>query len=570
MEQRGVRYDQATDRWSLSVWSPATSHAWLVIGDERWPATLERVSMRRVGECWHADLGSVADGTRYHLEIDGRAPLLDPYGWQVVATAVGFRNVLRARSWPNVRPLPVAPGAAPRSPVVYELHVRGFARTFGGVAAQLDHLVDLGIDVIELMPVHPFDTSTNYWGYMPLSWGAVHEGYADSGSDPADELARLVAAAHERGIGVWVDVVYNHTAEEDDLVGVTTSWRGIADRVAYRRVDGRLTNDSGCGNDTNVAEPEMRRVILESLGRYADLGIDGFRFDLASLLTRDGGELVTSIGDWAVDRGVRLIAEPWDLGAYQMGDAFVDPRWMQWNDRFREDVRGFLRSEPGLVSSMLQRVAGSRDVLPGATARTVNFIDAHDGLTLHDLTTVTDDHHRSWNCGPELRMQQLKNAFCQLLLSEGTAMFVMGDEFARTQGGDPNPYRTDSPVTWVDWSRRDEWRELFEFVRRLIALRHLHPVEAPTFHGVGGADDDVDESYESRAFAWSTDELVVFVNSWWEALPFRVPRTGLWQVELATAPPVACGQGASTVTLAPRSVVVLTRAPVDGLHPEDQ
>jgi glycogen operon protein len=398
----------------------------------------------------------------------------------------------------------------------------------------------------------------------------VHDGYAGvdaDGSvlDAADDLAALVAAAHTRGIAVWIDVVYNHTAEEDVEVGVTTSWRGIADEHAYRRIEGRVTNDSGCGNDTNVAHPEMQRVILESLDRYAALGVDGFRFDLASLLTRDGGGLVRQIGDWGEARGVRLIAEAWDLGAYQVGDAFPDRRWAQWNDRFREDVRGFLRAEPGLVPALEQRVAGSRDLFPGEGTRTVNFIDAHDGLTLHDLTIVTDDHHRSWDCGPELRMQQLKNAFCHLLLSEGTVMFVMGDEFARTQGGDPNPYRTDSPVTWVDWGRADEWRELTEFVRALIDLRHRHPVTAPRFHGVAGGDGDVDRSWHSRSLAWSTDHLIVLANTWWEPLELRVPRPGSWQIALATATPHAVDVvdlaegGLATVTLAPRSRVVLTR-----------
>jgi glycogen operon protein len=210
----------------------------------------------------------------------------------------------------------------------------------------------------------------------------------------------------------------------------------------------------------------------------------------------------------------------------------------------------------------MNRIAGSPDLFPEPPSRTVNFVDAHDGLTLFDLTTVTDDRHHAWDCGPELRMQQLKNAFCYLLLSVGTPMFVMGDEFGRTQGGDPNPYRTDSPVTWVDWSRLDEWRELYQFVRSLIALRHRHPVESPTFHGVGvdgDRDRDPDVGEQSRSLVWSTEDLVVFANAWWQPLMFRNPRPGRWNVELATAPVTEITADGSTVTIAPRSVVVLTR-----------
>ncbi len=557
MNGRGMQIDPATQRWSLTLWSPDSSEAWLVV-DHLSPAEApHRVPMERRRETWWAELPRESHGVLYHVEVDGVGPLLDPYAWAVRLVDGVARNVLRTQSWPEVPRLDSAPLDPDYRPVVYEVHVRGFARTFRRAIDRLDHLVDLGIDVIELMPVHPFDSTTNYWGYMPLVWGAVHEEYAEPGSDPAVELAEFVAAAHARGIRVWLDVVFNHTAEEDEIVGTTTSWRAIADERAYRRTDGRLTNDSGCGNDTNVAEPEMQRLILEALHRYASLGIDGFRFDLASLLTRDGGGLVRRIGDWAEACGIRLIAEAWDLGAYQVGSGFPDDRWSQWNDRFREDVRGFLRAEPGLVPGLLQRVAGSPDLFPGTPWSTVNFIDAHDGLTLFDLTAVTDDHHRAWDCGPELRMQQLKNAFCYLLLSVGSPMFVMGDEFGRTQGGDPNPYRTDSPVTWVDWSRLDEWRELYEFVRSLIALRRAHPVEAPTFHGVG--PDGPDGGYESRSLAWSTDHVVVFANTWWESLTFHNPRSGVWKVALATADVLDAAPGGTSVTVAARSVVVLTR-----------
>jgi len=288
--------------------------------------------------------------------------------------------------------------------------------------------------------------------------------------------------------------------------------------------------------------------VLEALDRFADLGIDGFRFDLASLLARDGGGLVEQITGWAFARGVTLIAEPWDLGAYLLGDGFPDRSWLQWNDRFRDQVRGFLRGEPGLVPAMIQRVAGSPDVFHGEL-RSVNFITAHDGLTLHDLTIVTDDHFHSWDCGGSLRLQQLQNYFTVLLLSAGSAMFVMGDEVGRTQGGDPNPYDVDGPVNWFDWGRAADWGELHDFVRRLVRLRRRCPPVGHRFYGVDGAPDT---GAGSRSLAFATDDLYVMVNAWWEPLAFEIQEPGDWTVALST---VAATDG----PVPPRSIRVLRR-----------
>jgi glycogen operon protein len=284
------------------------------------------------------------------------------------------------------------------------------------------------------------------------------------------------------------------------------------------------------------------------LGRFADLGVDGFRFDLASLLTRDGGELVRRITEWAEGRGVRLIAEPWDLAEYQVGK--WQPPWLEWNDRFRDDVRGFLRGEPGLVPTMLRRVQGSPDLFPLAPERSVNFLTAHDGLTMHDLTVVTSDRHRSWDGGDALRMQQLKNYFTLLLLSAGTPMFVMGDEFGRTQNGHDNPYNIDSALTWVDWTRLDEWRELHGFVRDLLRLRRANRPSHFRFYGVGR---EPDLSEESRSLAWSAGGLYVTVNAWWEPLTFEFQETGPWELALSTA-------SLEGTTLTPRSIAVWRRS----------
>jgi glycogen operon protein len=297
----------------------------------------------------------------------------------------------------------------------------------------------------------------------------------------------------------------------------------------------------------------VRELVLEALERYADLGIDGFRFDLASILTRDGGELVRRIGDWAERRGVRLIAEAWDLAAYQVGRGFPDARWAQWNDRFRDDVRGFARGEAGLVPAMVQRVHGSPELFDGQAWRSVNFVDAHDGLCLHDLTTVTDDRHRSWDCGPELRMQQLKNYFTYLLLSAGAAMFVQGDEFARTQQGHDNPYDVDGPISWVDWTRLEAWRPLREHVQQLLRLRRRLDHDDVRVFGVSGGPDF---GYESRSLAWRSGDVYVMANSWWEPLEFQVADPVTWRMEVATSPDTV-RRDDGTVVVAPRSMVVL-------------
>lgn len=527
----------------LTVHAPFADDVRAYVSSGEAGAQPSEFTAQRVDDEWVVDV-EVNDGDHYWFVVDGGPPLLDPNCRALAQTPDGPRSVRRT---PWARLPQGAPLAEP--PVVYELHVRGFGRTFAGCIELLDHVASVGANVVELMPVHPFDPSDNYWGYMPLVWGAVHAEYASSALTAADELGAFVAAAHDRGLHVWLDVVFNHTGEGDASMP-TRSLRGLDDAHLYRHhPDGRYIDDSGCGNDIDPSHPYVRSLVLEALDRFADLGIDGFRFDLASLLTRDGGGLVQQITEWADGRGVALVAEPWDLGSYQVGADVWPDVWLQWNDRFRDDVRGFLRGEPGLVPAVRDRVAGSPQLLHtgDGPSRSVNFLTAHDGLTMHDLTVVTSDHHRSWACGPELRLQQLKNYFSLLLLSAGTPMWVMGDEFGRTQQGHDNPYNIDGPISWVDWSIVDEWRELTEFVRSLVALRREHPPADFRFHGVAL---EVDESYESRSLAWCANGLYVMVNAWWEPLTFEVHEPGAWQMVLATAEP-------NGHTLAPRSVVVL-------------
>lgn len=541
------------------VHAPCTARVELVLAGQRDVVPTQRVALTAepdvaadAATCrWQVSL-EVPAGTRYWLEVDGVGPLLDPHALDIVVTEIGPVCVARD-PWP-VRPQG-RPLAAP--PIVYEVHVKGFGGTYSGCIGHLDHVVSVGANVLELMPVHPFDGSDNYWGYMPLVWGAVHRGHAADPERAAEELSDLVAAAHDSGVHVWLDVVFNHTGEGDPSLP-TRSFRGLDPTVYRTHPDGRWADDSGCGNDIEPRHPWVRDLVLEALDRYADLGIDGFRFDLASLLTRDGGGLVTLITEWAARRGVLLVAEPWDLGGYQVGRGWPWPEWMQWNDRFRDDVRSLVRGEPGQVRAVRRRVQGSPDLFgTDGPLRSVNFVTAHDGLTMHDLTIVTSDRHRSWDCGPALRAQQLKNLFTLLLLSAGTPMWVMGDEFARTQHGHDNPYDIDGPLSWVDWQRAAEWADLTEYVRALVRLRAEHPPVQFAFHGVGPA---IDEGYESRSLAWVSSGLYVMVNAWWEPLEFGLHEPGDWRVVLASAPPLASAFDEArlrTLTVAPRSTVVL-------------
>ncbi len=511
--------------------------------ETQWPARREPGN----AGWWRADVEAAA-GDHYGISVDGGSLLFDPHCWDFEVTQDGPRSVVR-QPWPKC-----VPGRRLiEGPVVYELHVKGFGGSYLGAIEHLDHVVSLGANVVELMPVHPFDARQNYWGYMPLVWGAVHRGYAQEPHRAAEELAEFVAAAHERGLHVWLDVVYNHTGEDEVSLG-GAGLRGLDPSVYRLHDDGTPTNDSGCGNDIDPAHPWVRELVIESLDRYADLGVDGFRFDLASLLTRDRGGLVTRITEWGIDRGVTLVAEPWDMGGYQLGRGWPWPSWLQWNDRFRDQVRGFVRGEPGLVRALRQRVQGSPDLLgPDGVVRSLNFITAHDGLTMHDLTMRTDDRHHSWDCGDELRMQQLQHYFTILVLSAGVPMWVMGDEFGRTQQGRDNPYDIDGPISWVDWSAAPEWAELTDFVRALTALRRRHSLAQFRFHGVGA---EPDLGWHSHSLAWCSGDLYVMSNAWWEPLTFEVQQAGEWHLALASVPPKTNGL---TWTLAPRSIVVLER-----------
>ncbi|MEV7471225.1 glycogen debranching protein GlgX [Streptomyces kronopolitis] len=420
--------------------------------------------------------------------------------------------------------------------VLYELHVRGFTMrhpgvperlrgTYAGLAhpAALEHLVRLGVTAVELLPVHQFAHEDhlvrrglrNYWGYNSIGYFAPHAGYAATGTrgQQVGEFKRMVRALHDAGIEVILDVVYNHTAEAGEL-GPTLSLRGIDNRGYYRLAgDARRYSDyTGCGNTLHVVQPQVLRLITDSL-RYwvTEMGVDGFRFDLAAALARSLHDVdmlspfLAVIAQDPVLRRVKLIAEPWDVGSggYQVG-AFP-PLWTEWNDRYRDTVRDFWRGAQHDVRDLGYRLSGSSDLYAWGGRRpyaSVNFITAHDGFTLRDLVTYEhkrnadngegnrDGTHdnRSWNCGAEgesddaevtaLRRRQLRNLLTTLLLSTGVPMLVAGDEMGRTQHGNNNAYCQDNPTSWLDWSLLDDprWRPLADLAARLIALRRAHPV----------------------------------------------------------------------------------------------
>jgi len=559
-------------------------------------------------------LGQVPVGSRYTVAVDDRLAL-DPR-----ATEVWFpsghsrrRNEGGGHVDPADFPRAVAspwPGRRPqrhttRPLVVYEAHVRGLtacrarpdAGTYRAAIDELPRLAELGVSVLELLPVHQFDPDEgNYWGYMPLVFGAVHRQYA-AGEHPAEELAELVSAAHRHDIEVWVDIVVNHTTEADRS-GPDYSLRILDEREYYVvRPDGTYLDDAGTGNVIDAYSPQSRRLIMEALERFADLGVDGFRFDLAAVLARDA-DFVRAIGDWGERRGVLLIAEPWDMARYLLGPDFPDQRWMQWNGQFRDDVRGFLRGEPGAVAAMTNRLAGSPDLFT-SPMNSLNFLTAHDGFTMYDLVAYdhrhneangwdnTDGHHhnRSWNCGWEgdvdvpdevmvLRRRQLRNAVCLLMLSHGVPMFAAGDEFARTQGGNNNAYNQDNATSWLDWDRAAAWADHERFVRDVIAVRAEHPVlwdpdrwgsRLVTFGANGGPD----VGHESRSIAWAVDGLYVMANMWWEPVDFTLQVPGDWRVAIDTSiEPGDAGPSPDddavvegAVTVGPRSIIVLEAAP---------
>jgi isoamylase len=456
-----------------------------------------------------------------------------------------------------------APPAIPfEQMVIYEVHLKGFTGhpsskvsspgTYLGFIEKIPHLVDLGVNVVELLPLHErmvgdFLTErglTNYWGYDTLGFFAAESAYRASARPGAevDEMKQLVRALHRHGIEVVLDVVYNHTAEGSEL-GPTVSLRGV-DNATYYALTGspdqprrHYMNWAGCGNSLNLGDPHVIRFVMDSLRYWADvMHVDGFRFDLASVLGRTQGAFKQTASffdviaqDPTLSR-IKLIAEPWDLATYEVGNFPVD--WSEWNGRFRDTVRKFEKGEPGLVPDLARRIAGSSDLYSDDGRHpynTINFVTCHDGFPLADLVSYNGkinaanlednrdgcDDNASWNSGAEgptddaailaLRRQRSKNLMCQLLFSAGTPMVLAGDELLRSQGGNNNAYCQDNEISWIDWSLRETNADFFQFVKHVIAFTRRYPAfQRKTFFS--GADLNRDTHLDLRWYGFDLDE----------------------------------------------------------------
>jgi glycogen operon protein len=475
---------------------------------------------------------------------------------------------------------------------VYELHVRGFTMsptsglapakrgTFAGLAERVPYLKELGVTAVELMPVFQYDPQgDDRWGYTPLAFFAPHADYAQRGDarSARQEFREMVDALHDADIEVILDVVYNHTCERG-VHGPTYSFKGIDNGTYYLLSDNRANpyvDFTGAENTLDCANTAVRRMILDSMHMWAvEMGIDGFRFDLASVFGRhaDGSLSLHDapvIGDVSTHEELmhlRLIAEPWDAtGVTALGRAFPGITWQQWNGWFRDDVRRFVRGDSGLVPALMRRLYGSDDLFPDdlihayRPPQSVNYVTCHDGFTLYDLVSyntkrnwVNGHENRdgavescSWNCGWEgdehvpnevraVRKRQAKNLVALLMLANGMPMLRAGDEFLQTQGGNDNPYNQDNATTWLNWDLLDANRDMFRFVKHAIAFRKAHPSigrsrfwrEDVHWYGVGATTD---LSHESRSVAYCLHgashhdrDLYVMVNAWQEPLTFEI------------------------------------------------
>jgi isoamylase len=578
---------------------------------------------------WHTFVADVRPGQIYGYRalgpfdpasgqrFDPEKVLLDPYGRGVVVpqgfsrdaasekgdkTATAMKSVVMdptGYAWEDDRPLNTPSSRT----VVYEMHVRGFTRhpnsgvservrgTYAGLIEKIPYLQQLGITAIELLPVFQFDPQAvplgqervNYWGYQPVSFFAPHQAYSSrqDALGPVDEFRDMVKALHRAGIEVILDVVFNHTAEGGQD-GPTLCFRGL-DNSAYYILEqdrSRYADFSGCGNTLNANHPIVRRMIVDSLKYWVEcMHVDGFRFDLASVLSRDpsGHPMPNPPVLWDIESepslaGTKLIAEAWDAaGLYQVG-SFIGDAWKEWNGRFRDEVRSFFRGEDGKVRALADALLGSPAVYghKGREAEaSVNFITCHDGFSLNDLVSYNSKHNeangeqnrdgaddnRSWNCGVEgptgdpqiedLRNRQVKNFLTVTLLSLGVPMILMGDEVRRTQAGNNNAYCHDNEANWFDWSLVEKHADIHRFVSLLLARRlsrdqtaererisltqMLHQAKM-AWHGVKHLQPDWSPHSHSLAFGAEMRreglELYVIMNAYWEPLCFELPEAG--------------------------------------------
>lgn len=599
--------------------------------------------IHRTGNHWHIHIARLPPAFRYGFRVDGpRGPLhrydprhvlLDPAATTVAgggmwgncpetdAKSTNRRSLFRAGphfDWADDHP-PLIPA---EDSIIYELHVRGFTchpssgvrhpGTFAGLAEKLPYLADLGVTAIELLPVHEFDecdcpfvnpasgeTNRNFWGYNTIAFAAPKASYAASGPvhGQVDEFRGLVKSCHQAGLEIILDVVFNHTAEGDDR-GRTYSLRGIDNSIYYLlSPDGTYRNFTGCGNTVNCNHPVTRELLMNCLRYWVGrMHVDGFRFDLASVLGRDPQgrvllepPVVESIVEDGVLADTKLIAEPWDaVGVSQVGQFPFGRRWAEWNGRYRDDVRRFWRGDRGSAGPFATRVCGSSDLYEHSgrsPAHSINFVTCHDGFTLLDLVSHDRKHNElngednrdgssenfSFNCGVEghtddpavnrLRRRMARNLIATLLLSQGVPMLLAGDEFLRTQQGNNNAWCQDNEISWVDWTLAERNDEFLNFVRAMIRFRKSHPAlrrrtflrgatadGAPadvTWHGPDGDPPDFGPWRRSFGLCLNgrqtgrehDDDIYIFFNSAVSSVSVTLPAPpngGRWRLAIDT------------------------------------
>jgi glycogen operon protein len=674
------------DGVNFSVFSKRATDVDLVFFDQVDNPTPSRVIRidpvaNRTYHYWHVFVPRVKAGQIYGFRVNGpfdpsmglrfdsSKVLLDPYGRGVVVpsgynraaahdkgdnAATAMKSVVVDPSqydWEGDQPLH-RPSA---QTIVYEMHVRGLTRhpssglpdatrgTYAGVIAKIPYLTALGITAVELLPVFQFDAldapagHVNYWGYAPVSFFAPHQAYSSrqDALGPAAEFRDMVKALHRAGIEVILDVVFNHTAEGDDT-GPMLCFRGFENRTYYvlEGNGSRYANYTGTGNTLNANHPIVRRLIVDSLRYWVqEMHVDGFRFDLASILSRDpdGCPSPNPPVLWDIESdpalaGTKLIAEAWDAaGLYQVG-SFIGDAWKEWNGRFRDDVRAFLRGDEGTVGRVADRLLGSPEVY-GHKEReaeaSVNFVTCHDGFTLNDLVSYNQKHNeangegnrdgtddnRSWNCGVEgpsndaavetLRNRQVKNFLTLTTLSIGLPMLLMGDEVRRTQRGNNNAYCQDDETSWFDWALLEKHADVHRFVQLLLARRVLRDVSheqqrisltnqlrqaTMAWHGVRLWQPDWHDNSHSLAFGADMPraglKMHLLMNAYWEPLVFELPEvegSQSWRrwidTSLDSPDDIVPWQTAPThagrvYRASPRSVVVLW-APSDSIFSKE-
>jgi glycogen operon protein len=533
------------DGINFAIQSRSARQLYLLIYPVQSQNPIEFPMDQRTGDIWHIHLSTISMPVEYSYKIftetNHEYNISDPYSHALTGaenwadTQNRKFNSLQIDSdfdWEDDK----SPGVHYADSIIYELHVRGFTKhassgvssagTFKGLIEKIPYLKELGVTTIELLPITEFDetgltrTNTsgdilrNYWGYDPINFFAPKAGYSGTKTPGSqlDEFKKMVKELHKAGIEIILDVVFNHTAE-GDAQGKTYNLRALDNSLYYMMKPNKseYLNFSGCGNTVNANHPLVSDLIINALRFWvSEMHVDGFRFDLASVLSRDeNGSVLDSppvverISKDPVLSNTKLIAEAWDAGGlYQVGKFPGGKRWAEWNGIYRDDIRRYIKGDPGLASAMATRIAGSADLYQTsgrAPYHSINFMTCHDGFTLSDLVSYNhkyniengennrdgSDLNLSWNCGFEgpssdpaimkLRKQQIKNFFCLLMVSQGTPMILAGDEIGRTQNGNNNAYCQDNDIGWVIWDKLQENQDIFRFVKLLIAFRKSQP-----------------------------------------------------------------------------------------------